>query len=208
VKRTVGLAFYLYLAPANRTVDRSQSTHVSVGATSFVLGSQAKSGHQPIQPGHPYQLCNASQRLLLSLDRSRLVSRLTPVSRLELSMRASSQGSRRVSSQAPSWTGSTPPPSQWTPAPAWPTPSQGPTLSPLLSGALTQEPAGPWSSSPAGPWSSSPAGPWSSSPAGPTSPLAQFSTPAGALMSPAGSSAVAWTPSCGNAKPQRGVINR
>jgi hypothetical protein len=200
VKRTVGLAFYLYLAPANRTVDRSQSTHVSVGATSFVLGSQAKSGHQPIQPGHPYQLCNASQRLLLSLDRSRLVSRLTPVSRLELSMRASSQGSRRVSSQAPSWTGSTPPPSQWTPAPAWPTPSQGPTLSPLLSGALTQEPAGPWSSSPAGPWSSSPAGP--------TSPLAQFSTPAGALMSPAGSSAVAWTPSCGNAKPQRGVINR
>ena len=175
VKRTAGLTFHAYPAPAGG----SPSTHASIGGSPFVLGSQASQRtntfSQASQSTNPFSQASQStdpfsqpipisratpaSRLPLSLERSRLVSRLTPVSRLELSMRASSQGSSWISSQAPSWTGSTPPLSQWTP-PEWTTQRQGPTISPLSSGALTQEPAGPWSSSPAAP----------------ASPLARFST--------------------------------
>jgi hypothetical protein len=187
VKRTAGLTFHPHPMPANRPVMGSQLTDTSMGGSPFVLGSQAASQFSQVSSsplGQSIPISRATptpaSRLPLSLERSRLVSRLTPVSRLELSMRASSQ--------APSWTGSTPPPSQWTPTP-WPAPSQGPMLSPWpSSGAPTQEPALP---------------PWSSSPAGPASPLARFSASAGALMTPAGSSALAWTPSV-NA--DRGVL--
>jgi superfamily II DNA or RNA helicase len=196
VKRTAGLTFHAYSAPASRAVGGGPATHASMGESPFVLGSQASQSTNPFSQASqsinpfsqpiPISRATPASRLPLSLERSRLVSRLTPVSRLELSMRAASQESSRISSEAPSWTGSTPPPSQWTP-PAWPTASQGPTFSPLSSGTLTREPAGPWSSSPAAP----------------ASPLARYSTPAGALMTPAGSSAVAWTPSI-NA--DRGVL--
>lgn len=146
VKRTAGLTFHPYSMPANRPVTGSQSTDTSMGRSPFVLGSQASQSTNPFSQTIPINRATPASGLPLSLERSRLVSRLTPVSRLELSMRASSQGSSRVSSHVPSWTGSTPPPSQWTPT-AWPTPSQGPTLSPLSSGAPMQQPAGPWSSS-------------------------------------------------------------
>ena len=168
-----------FSTPANRPVMGSQLTDTSIGGSQFVPGSQAAcwSSQASSNPSIPISRATPASRLPLSIEQSRRISQLTPVSRMDLSIRASSQ--------VPSWAGSTPPSSQWTPIP-WSTPSAGPPF--------------------AGPSQAPPVPPWSSSPAGPVSPLARFSTSAGAgaLMTPAGSSASVWTPSSSNAG--RGVL--
>ena len=71
VKRTAGLAFHAYPAPASGAVVGSPSTHISMGGSPFVLGSQVSQSSNPLSQPIPISRATPASRLPLSHSRSK-----------------------------------------------------------------------------------------------------------------------------------------
>jgi superfamily II DNA or RNA helicase len=157
-----GLTFRPYSTPANWSMTGSQvmPERQSIAGSQFMSGSQISGS-----PLIPVSRVTPASRLSLSIERS------TPVSRLESSIRTSTQPQRWMESTAPSVTaiqGQLL--SQWSSSiPPWATPGQGPPLSQLSSSI------------------------GSSPPGSQASPLARFSTSAGAMVTPTGGIGSIWS---------------